>query len=439
MNRIQFNVISSSVAIASCLWLGTGCFNSGGNSNKASEPIQTQTQKKPEQKQSDQVKIKQDALKKGHLALCGKEFECGQVSVPVDYYQQNGPKTIINYEVLPTTASPSGQKQYLFMVHGGPGASHLPFHSSESLNKLRSKYTVVMYDQRGSLFSPMAEDSSPNCGKFGTRVNAYDLEVLRQRVAGNHPVVVYGHSYGGWLALRYAQLYPHFVSKLILHSSGIDGTAIVEQGKISDLSEEFGLFKRYVSKLDMNWQYNISRAYDDLEQKAKKGQLFIQLDDQGKSSIPEDALRAISKSIIGFYGSKPEKVLSAFEKLPHDSSLFLKLVEEIKISINSKVNSMINCSEFLLPSGDAQFIGECKSIPVCEKGDFTRDVGRVVSPTLIVSAELDVLVESSEQEKLKLYLPTAHFVLLKGADHVSPLTEINPAFEQVLFQFLEMN
>ena len=75
---------------------------------------------------------------------------------------------------------------------------------------------VVTYDQRGvgRSSSPPADPSSYTLEKY-----AEDLEAVREAL-GADSVHLFGHSWGGIVALRYATLYPEQVRSIILMGSG---------------------------------------------------------------------------------------------------------------------------------------------------------------------------------------------------------------------------
>lgn len=110
-----------------------------------------------------------------------------------------------------------GSGEPLFLLNGGPGyASH---HFRDLAKQLSEKYTVVIFDQRGTGYSTLRETTE-------VTVNLHkmvaDLENLRKHL-GYDRVNLLGHSFGGMYASLYAAAYPQHVSKMILsHSGGLD-------------------------------------------------------------------------------------------------------------------------------------------------------------------------------------------------------------------------
>lgn len=96
----------------------------------------------------------------------------------------------------------------IVLLHGGPGATHHYFHPSFSQAKKFAR--IIYYDQRGCGIS----DYKPGKG-YTVDQAVEDLESLRKAL-GIGKWVVLGHSYGGYLAQRYAMTYPENISGLIL-------------------------------------------------------------------------------------------------------------------------------------------------------------------------------------------------------------------------------
>jgi len=102
----------------------------------------------------------------------------------------------------------------LIAIHGGPGMTSDYMLNLETL--AGSDLAVVTYDQRG-----VSRSSSPqaNPGNYTLAKYAEDLEAVRQTV-GIDSVYVFGHSWGGIVAQRYATLYPTHVRAMVLMGSG---------------------------------------------------------------------------------------------------------------------------------------------------------------------------------------------------------------------------
>jgi proline iminopeptidase len=99
----------------------------------------------------------------------------------------------------------------LVALHGGPG------NSSDYMVSLKqlagSDLSVVLYDQRGT-----GRSSVPISG-YGLGQYVEDLEAVRKSINAER-IHVFGHSWGGIVAMRYATIYPRNVKSLILMGSG---------------------------------------------------------------------------------------------------------------------------------------------------------------------------------------------------------------------------
>jgi len=102
----------------------------------------------------------------------------------------------------------------LIVLHGGPGMTLDYMLSLETL--AGPDLAVVSYDQRGvgRSSSPAEYPDNYTLAKY-----AEDLDAVRQAI-GVDQVILFGHSWGGILAQRYATLYPEHVASIILMGSG---------------------------------------------------------------------------------------------------------------------------------------------------------------------------------------------------------------------------
>jgi len=143
-----------------------------------------------------------------HLALLpalGQELESGR------FFSGQGAK--IYYEIRGVaTGTP------LLVVNGGPGVDHTYMHStlhpSSALDVLAKHRPVIFYDQRGVGQSP-ALQAGQSCTVAD---QVADLEALRAYL-GYERIHIFGHSFGGYLAMAYAALYPERIERLILCDS----------------------------------------------------------------------------------------------------------------------------------------------------------------------------------------------------------------------------
>ena len=101
----------------------------------------------------------------------------------------------------------------LIAINGGPGLSS---HYMLNLEDLAGEnFAVVTYDQRGVSRSS-APPMDPSNYTFAKYVD--DLEAVRKAV-GVEKVHLFGHSWGGLVAMRYAAIYPEQVRSIVLMGS----------------------------------------------------------------------------------------------------------------------------------------------------------------------------------------------------------------------------
>ena len=89
----------------------------------------------------------------------------------------------------------SGSATPLLTLHGGPGAGH---DYLEPLRDLADQRPVILYDQLGCGRSDKPDD--PRLWHIERFCD--EIDALRQHL-GLGPVILYGHSWGGWLAIEY--------------------------------------------------------------------------------------------------------------------------------------------------------------------------------------------------------------------------------------------
>jgi L-proline amide hydrolase len=101
----------------------------------------------------------------------------------------------------------------LLCLHGGPGAG---WHHLEPYEQLAEGRRVVFYDQLGCGNSAVEEPHDP--AMWTTELYVEEVDVVREAL-GLERVVVLGQSWGGMLALAYAQTQPPGVAGLVVQSS----------------------------------------------------------------------------------------------------------------------------------------------------------------------------------------------------------------------------
>lgn len=233
------------LTLASCTLLG------GGNSNEATATAKAD----PSIVASAPAGLEEFYSQEVVWEPCENEFQCAQVTVPMDYDDPDG-GTI---QIAALRASSTGQKQGSLLVNpGGPGASGYDFvkdaagtHFSQAV---RDSYDLVGFDPRGvkrsapvtcltdaerdaarakiydletdagleaartdnkAIAAKCAEQTGPVLAHIDTESSAKDMDVLRA-VVNDQKLNYLGYSYGTFLGSTYASLFPGNVGRMVL-------------------------------------------------------------------------------------------------------------------------------------------------------------------------------------------------------------------------------
>lgn len=191
--------------------------------------------------------------------ISSDQFECGYVSVPELYAAPDGKQIKLAVAILPHTGDAESGNAFV-VAQGGPGGSTLDTFASffetgyyPALDDLRSQRDIVLYDQRGTLYSQPAlmcpeeldltlknietdvsteqdlRDSTAaalacrerlvgegvNLAAYNSIENAHDIESLR-RALGYDAFDFYGVSYGTLLGLHALRETPSTFRSVVL-------------------------------------------------------------------------------------------------------------------------------------------------------------------------------------------------------------------------------
>ena len=226
-------------------------------------------------------------------------FQCGTVTVPLDYEHPDGKTITIALKKLPASDG-DAEHGSLFLNYGGPGASGVEVVEGEASSfaaGLRSSYDIIGFDPRGlgqstpitcwtddevnqylngtsNTFSEImatdavfSKDSSvqeridrgasnaAKCAKHsqvpelldhvGTRDVARDLDVLRA-TNGNATLNYLGISYGTYIGALYADLFPGHVGRTVLDSAMDPSKQSYGEGRAEQVTFYEGVLRQYV-------------------------------------------------------------------------------------------------------------------------------------------------------------------------------------------------
>lgn len=104
----------------------------------------------------------------------------------------------------------------LLYLHGGPGESCYEFcyHQSE---RLQEDFRLIAIDQQGVCRSEMIKENE----HFSIDDILMDCEELREKL-GIERWAVLGHSFGGYIALKYAAMFPDSITHLVFECPTFD-------------------------------------------------------------------------------------------------------------------------------------------------------------------------------------------------------------------------
>ncbi len=193
---------------------------------------------------------------------CGAGRECGRLDVPMDWRDPSGPTIGLAVARVPA-GNPDERIGVLATNPGGPGASGVDFirgggHFTGT--RLGERFDVVSWDPRGvegsaglscdddvsegflrldsdpdddaeqAALDAGAADYAASCADehgellahVGTDDTAFDLEAIRRSLG--QPLAYVGFSYGTFIGLRYAELFPQGATAIVLDGV-VDPTA----------------------------------------------------------------------------------------------------------------------------------------------------------------------------------------------------------------------
>jgi pimeloyl-ACP methyl ester carboxylesterase len=204
-------------------------------------------------------------------------FDCGAVTVPVDYRKPTGLTTTIALKRL-KASSPERRIGALFINPGGPGASGIDF-ADEAPDffgdAVRDRYDVIGFDPRGmgasdpvacltdaELDRMYAADPTPDtaaekaaartaaaernrrclarggtlAANMGTEAVARDLDIMRSAV-GDERLNYYGVSYGTMIGAIYADFFTSRVGLMVLDSAVLPDAVTEEAPSQEDVDD----------------------------------------------------------------------------------------------------------------------------------------------------------------------------------------------------------
>lgn len=396
--------------------------NSGGSGSGTSSTANTVNSQQIKWEACNQDKY---GVSKRYSDYFKTRLECSKIDVPLDY--NDASKGNIQIAVSRIKASNQSKKiGAMFFNPGGPGGRGIPIALGErrlseiakpdtDLYKLSEQYDYIGFDPRGvgkstellctlnSFYKPemlATKDTSKenfnniyhnqvldaiacNNNKLTPYINsdatARDMDKIREAL-GEKKINYYGYSYGTWLGVWYASLFPENVDHMVLDST-VDFTQ-----SLSDNSQAIPLqfvldqlFIPYASQHDEKYQLgtnadeirNLFSKFNLKLQTALSDKLYINLfyEDNARDdvlgylmvakvmdkSIKDATLHRISKdellNILNEYSFTNDKELSELlhvDIIPSLLDAYFKLVDDEPKLVDLKdesVNKAVTCND----------------------------------------------------------------------------------------------
>ena len=111
----------------------------------------------------------------------------------------------------------------LLVISGGPGSDHRYMRVGGSFDQIAAGRPVIMFDQRGTSLSD-AVSGVPRLDQW-----ADDVEAIR-KASGSKSLHILGHSFGGIVAMNYAQRYGDHIASIIFANSTASSIKSTESG-----------------------------------------------------------------------------------------------------------------------------------------------------------------------------------------------------------------
>lgn len=256
----------------------------------------------------------------------------------------------------------------LVVLHGGPGFDHQYFLTNSIFTELAKNRPVLFYDQRGTGFSSPLTQSQTSTVKD----QLMDLTSLVNQL-GYEKFDLFGHSWGGFLAMLYAEAFPKRLSHLILCDT---------------MPPDYANFDNY-SSLERDY----AEEYRQWRQKGIEGMM----------GHDAQAMRDSQIAYMKMLFHSPEK---------RDSFI----AASGNFTYNARVNQDVN--------SDA------------DNFDLTKNLRAIAVPTLIMHGKYDSNIKPQVAETLHAKIPKSEIVIFEDSGHL-PFYEEPEKFIRLLEAFLD--
>lgn len=276
----------------------------------------------------------------------------------------------------------TGQGEPLVLIAGGPGDSHAYF--KPYFSQLSKKFTVVYFDARGR-----GRSSRPAGAIYSVEKDVDDLENLRVQL-GYSRLRVFGHSYGGIVALSYALRYPENVDRLILCNT-------------------FHSAEGWQDNID-NCNRHIQQSYPDVWEKLMDMRKRMTSDTKEWREVYDPCIG----SLYWYNINKKKKYQETYRKIRAAADDFSESVYYAIIG----------------PDPDFQVSGSMKAL------DLRERLKTLLVRTLILSGRGDKIATVQQAMEIHALIPQSMIYVFDQSGHL-PFVEQNKIFTDTVNRFLK--
>jgi pimeloyl-ACP methyl ester carboxylesterase len=261
-------------------------------------------------------------------AVEGTDISCGYLTVPAQHNEPDGPSIQLAVAII-RSLDPNPKPDPLFLAQGGPGGSTIETYAAPLLSNssLRADRDIVLFDQRGTLYSKPAlycpemdqltkdtiekvltreegerlnlealtacrerlAQEGANLSAFDSLENAADIEALRQAL-GYDEINLYGVSYGTLLAQHYMKSFPGSLRSVILDGVLPPQTNFI-LGSAKTMDQSFSrLFEACRQSEACNSQYpDLEQVFFDLVDQLNQTPARITMTDPETGAVYKEA------------------------------------------------------------------------------------------------------------------------------------------------------
>lgn len=173
----------------------------------------------------------------------------------------------------------------LLYVHGGPGLGVFEF-SHYLRDRLSRNLRLILVDQRGVLRSDPLPDGAP----MTLDVLTDDFEALRETL-GVQDWAILGHSWGGPIALRYANRHPETVTRVVFENPVLDADATARN-----------MLTHAADALDKAGKARDAAAVRRTAERSSTPQLWDRMNDALNRLPSRQSLYVYDPAFLGYYG-----------------------------------------------------------------------------------------------------------------------------------------